>query len=76
MNPTGINKDSMSRRVSDAEKIRLGLKKMPRGKLTVKVVYPVRVGSGAMYYQTEMISKAEIDQWKAEHKGLVIYEMR
>lgn len=75
MNPTGINRDSVSRKVTDAEKVRLGLKKLPRGKLTVKVVYPVRVSAGAMFYQTEMIAKTEIDQWKAEHKGLVVYEM-
>ena len=70
MNQVGMSTTSI--KMTDEDKIRLGIKKMPRGKLTVKVVYPVRVGAGAMFYQTEMIAKTEVEKWKEEHKGLVI----
>ena len=59
-------------RMSDAEMVRVGLKKPPRGPLTVKVVYPVHVCASAMYYKTEMIAKSEVAKWIELHRGLEI----
>ena len=72
MNETGVNKDSVKLRLTEYDKIRMGLKAKPRGPLTVKVVYPVWVSAGAMYYQTEMIAQSELGEWMAKHKGLEV----
>lgn len=75
MKPMGTPDERMAGAVfkmSESERIRVGLKKAPRGALTVRVVYPVHVSASAMYYKTEMIARNEVAKWVMEHPGLVI----
>ncbi len=59
-------------RISNEERIRLGLKKKPRGALTLKIVYPVHVDGRAMYYQTTMIAQDELEGYLQKYPNLEI----
>lgn len=61
-------------KLSFEEKLRLGLVKLPRPKRTMKVVYPVHVGSSAMYYKTEMIAPSELITWIRKYPQLEVME--
>ncbi len=59
-------------KLSQRERIRLGLEKAPKGPLNVKIVYPVHVSASAMYYVTKMIAKSELAEYLVEHPDLEV----
>lgn len=59
-------------KLTDEERIRLGLIKAPEKARTLKIVYPVHVSARAMYYQTVVIPKDDLWAWMAKHPGVEV----
>ena len=68
------NQSGKAYNLSDAEKIRLGLKKPAAPKGTIHVVIPMHYGAKGVWWESRWVTPAELEVYKVRVPDLQIIE--